>query len=572
MEDLNLERNITLDLNEATAAPWEAPVLPPPAEKPRIQIPGKGRQMSTFATELGQSLRQASLFIRETEVIAQRDGTMEFETMTPTRFVTWIEDHVQCYEGQANADGSGTTVRSITPATATLALNAVQFRRELPVVKAFNLIRQPVMDAAGQLRLLPTGYDQRTQTLTARGSVPYSLAMTLDEARATLTNLLSEFCFANHEYGTAVQVAAMMTAYGMNLLSNTCVIPAFVYTANSSGAGKGLCVALALAPVLGCVPTGTAVGSETERDKRLFASVRAGEPYLVLDNLDTHLASRSLESFLTAPCVTGRVLGTSSSETHPKKTAVFITGNHLTMRSDMRRRSLVVGFFMRQVRSENRRIERPLDEQGILRARPQILGALYALVRSWVEAEKPEPSRHHPSFVEWSRIIGGIVEHAGFACPIPCLETVPDIDPETADMESLLPILHAQANPFGFTFRQVVDLCREYGLFEGRMPTTTQERRGNTEFGRLLKRFQDREFPNRMRFRCRGTGHARRYAVEVVAAAPAAHDVNTRGGLHIPEGQPRVQCQVPQNVSPDPQPVSLPSEAALSAPAMAAAA
>lgn len=554
MSDLILDRKITLDLNEIQPQPWEAPLPTASTEKPRIQIPGKGRQMSTFATELGQSLRQASLFIRETEVIAQRDGTMEFETMTPTKFVTWIEDHVQCHEGQANADGSGTTVRSINTTIASQVLEAVQFRRELPVVKALNPIRQPVLDSAGQLRLLPTGYDGQTQTLTARGNVQYPLAMTLDEARAILTKLLSEFCFADRERGTAVQTAAMVTAYGMGLLSDTCTIPAFVYNANASGAGKGLCVALALAPILGRVPTGSAVRSEQEREKRLFASVRAGERYLLLDNLDTHMASPSLESFLTSPCVTARVLGTSSNETHPKKTAVFITGNLLTMRSDMRRRSLVVDFFLPQVRSENRRIVRPLDEQGILLARSQILGALYALVRSWVEAEKPEPTRHHPSFVEWSRIIGGIVEHAGLGCPIPCLETVPDVDPETADMESLVPILHAQANPFGFTFRQVVDLCRDQGLFEGRLPSTTQERRGNTEFGRLLKRFHDREFPNGMILRIRGTGHARRYAVESVRGTEGARESDLRNVVETPA--PHEPSQTPEASAP--MPVILP--------------
>jgi hypothetical protein len=230
--------------------------------------------------------------------------------------------------------------------------------------------------------------------------------------------------------------------------------------------------------------------------------------------------------FLTASAFQGRTLGTSTVETHPKKTAVFVTGNRLTMSSDMRRRSLVVDFFLRQVRAEVRQIRRPLDERRILEVRPQILGSLYALVRSWVEANKPPLSRVHPSFVEWSNTIGAIVEHAGFGCPIPQLDTASDVDPETADMERLMGLLNAESRRFGRTFKEVVDTCRENGLFDGRLPANEAARRGNTEFGRLLTRFDNREFPGGLRFRVLGVGHARRYSVETFPGVSVAFELS----------------------------------------------
>lgn len=69
-------------------------------------------------------------------------------------------------------------------------------------------------------------------------------------------------------------------------------------------------------------------------------------------------------------------------------------------------------------------------------------------------------------------------------------------------------------SPSDLHFVNVVNLCQEHGLFDGRVPTAAQERRGNTEFGRLLLRYKDREFQNGLRFRVRGAGHGRRYAIE----------------------------------------------------------
>ena len=515
MPDNNIpERNICLDLNEAPTEPLEAPISEAPAVKPRIQLPGKDRLVGAFATELGQNLRHARIYQRDGKMVVQKPRSTEFGSMSPGKFVTWIENFVECYEGQPNAEGSGTTLLSLSNGTAARVLESDQFLNELSVVKTCNQIRQPVFDQAGKLVLLPTGYDQRTQTLAARNSIQYTLNMKLDDARTYLNQLLGEFCFANADQGKAVQIAAMVTAYVMGLLSDTCIIPAFVYTANEPGAGKGLCVNLALVPVLGVEPAAATVKTEDEMGKWLFAAVRAGERFLFLDNLDIPLADPWLEKFMTSSRINARVLGSSANETHAKKAALFITGNRLTMRADMRRRCLVVDLFLPQARAEARRIENPMDVQRIIRESPQILGCLHAMVREWVDHGKPAPTRTHPSFMEWSNIVGGIVEYAGFGCPIPCLDAAPDIDPETADMERLVEQIHAAEKPFGLSFREVVTLCQEHGLFEGRLPTESAERRGNTEFGRLLKRFQDREFPNQLIFRVHGTGHGRKYAVQ----------------------------------------------------------
>jgi hypothetical protein len=281
-------------------------------------------------------------------------------------------------------------------------------------------------------------------------------------------------------------------------------------------------------------------------EKRLFATVRAGERFLVLDNMEKNVKSASLEMFLTSSTYSGRVLGTSRNEAIPKKTATFITGNNLVVSPDMRRRGLEIQLFLRAVRPESREIRHPLDLQGILAQRPQILAALYALVREWVAAKKPTPSRTHPSFVEWSNVIAGIVEYAGFGCPIPAVDHNTEIDPRTADVERLVERMHEANQPDGFTFDELTKLCDQHDLFDEERPTSENDRRGKTRFSRLLKRYNGREFPGPIVFSIRGTGHARRYHAVEQADQPE----------HVmPE--PATQATTPASI---PEPASGPPE------------
>jgi hypothetical protein len=514
------DRRIQLSLDEVEPEPWESSLAEPPVEKPRIRIPARNRTISDFAIELAQHIKYAEPYYRGDKMFVRSDTGGHYEEMTPAKFVTWIEKHVNCFEGEAGEDGQGGSARSINATTAQAVLACDQFRGALPRIRQFHAIREPVFDRQGAIRLLRTGYDEETGTLTERGSVQYSLDMSLETARNTLNRLMEEFPFVNPEQGKAMQVAAMLTAYGMGLLSDTCVIPAFIYNSNDVGAGKGLLVSLALAPVTGEVANTSPVSSEAEIEKRLFATARASERFLVLDNMEVSIKSKSLAMFLTSSTYKGRILGTSKSEAIPKKTATYITGNNLVLSPDMRQRSLAIEFFLREVRPETRQIQNPLDLQGILAQRAQILFALCALVREWVAVNKPLPSRAHPSFVEWSNVIGGIVEHAGFCCPIPAVDQAGDIDPWTADVERLVERMHEANRPEGFTFQQVVELCRQHELFEEDLPTNDTARKANTKFSRRLKKYDGREFPDHRIFSVQGKGHNRRYHVHTQAAEP----------------------------------------------------
>ena len=101
---------------------------------------------------------------------------------------------------------------------------------------------------------------------------------------------------------------------------------------------------------------------------------------------------------------------------------VFVTGNGCTVSPDMRRRSLFVELFMEDERAEDRKFQRVLDDAVLLALRPRIIAALWALVREWDAAGRLKPSKSHAAFPRWAEVICGIVEFAGFGCPLETAE------------------------------------------------------------------------------------------------------------------------------------------------------
>jgi hypothetical protein len=115
---------------------------------------------------------------------------------------------------------------------------------------------------------------------------------------------------------------------------------------------------------------------------------------------------------------------------------------------------------MEQERAEDRKFARILDDAALLAMRSDILAALWAFVREWNFAGRPRPSRSHSSFPRWVEIICGIVEFAGFGCPLETAEIQSASDIDGSDMRELVAALGSDS----VTFDEVVSLAREKGF------------------------------------------------------------------------------------------------------------
>lgn len=479
--------------------------------RPKIRLPGCDRLLSDFASELVHVLRDQNIFYRNGEIVTLSDG--DLKPLTPQTFRCWAEKFFIGYRAKTIGENSFQFDVTMTDNESRGTLAAPQFTDALRHVHRVNRARLPITGKDGKLTLLPNGYHAETETLTL-ADVTFDLEMPLNVAVETINDLLVEFCFADGERSKAVAVAGMTGLFGNQLLPEKSLRPCFVLVANAEGAGKTLLAQICITPTLGAMPTGSRADDDDEMRKVILTSVREARAVIFLDNLKGRLSSEPLEGFLSAAVWSGRKLGFNESITGDNLATVFCTGNGMTVSPDMRRRSLFVELHLEAERAEDRTFRRLLDLPTLLEMRAKILAALWALVRHWDKQGRPAPSRGHSAFPSWANVIGGIVEAAGFACPLQTANVTATADPDGEDMRRLVSEMADKLTPC--TFGELIELARENGLFEAIIGADGEEpgRREKSAFGKLLGRY-DRRLVLNHRFVVVGKGKTRRYKVEI---------------------------------------------------------
>ena len=479
--------------------------------RPKIRLPGEGRLLSEFAIELATHLVGKDIYCRNGEIVALEDGQLIH--LDAQKLRAWVERHLVCYRKCRAREQVYKVDVTMRMDDAAGVLSAPQFSERLLKLRRVNHARLPVIRADGQLQLLPEGYDLNSQTLTLPG-VEYAQNMEPTAAVRVINDLLVEFNFADGERSKAVAVAGMVGLYVAHLLPERSLRPAFIFAANAEGAGKTLLVSCIVTPTLGELSTGCKSAAEEEIRKVILTAVREGRAVIFLDNLKGRLSSEALEAFLSAPVWSDRKLGVNETITADNLATVFITGNGMTVSPDIRRRALFGELHLEDERAEDRIFKRTLDLPTLLAMRPMILAALWSLVKSWDAQGRPAPTRSHSAFPSWAKIVGGIVEAAGFGCPLDTATVQAAADPDADDMRSLVKGMEGKK---ALSFADLVDLARSLGCFEGIIGTdeTELDRKAASTLGRLLSRY-DRRLVGSLRFIMDGKGHSRKYHVEAL--------------------------------------------------------
>jgi VirE-like protein len=530
--------------------PWHNALSDP---RPKLRLPGTNRLLSDFALELAEHLNDKNIYLCNGEVVALQDKALK--PIKAQAFRTWCEQHVLCYIQKGAGENTLTFKQSMDSDDAIGTLDSPQFKNGLRPVRRIFHARLPILSPDNKLMLLPAGYDADSQTLTL-SEVEYDPDMPLEEALQVINDLFAEFDFADDEKtpgdglkptprSKSVAVAAAVGLFVGALLPGTAQRPCFIICANAEGAGKGTLAKCCMMPTVGSIPTASKPNDENEIRKTLLTAVREAKTIIFFDNLRGHLSSESLEAFLTATIFEGRKLGVNEYIVAPNLATVFITGNGLTVSPDLRRRSLFVELHLSEERAEDKVFKRPLDEHLLLELRPKMLAALWSLTKHWDRQGRPGPSRSHSAFPSWANIVSGIVEAAGFGCPLERADVAAAADPDGDDMRSLvsamerkLPTQGHRAGKSNWTFGELLNLAREEGLFETILGTADDGvqiddddgarfsrsfrdgvgRREKATLSKVLLRYNLRLVSgadhNLVRFVVSGKGHARRYLIE----------------------------------------------------------
>jgi hypothetical protein len=195
--------------------------------------------------------------------------------------------------------------------------------------------------------------------------------------------------------------------------------------------------------------------------------------------------------------------------------------------------------FLEAERAEDRVFKNNLEVPTLLEKRAEILGALWALIVDWDKAGRPKPTRGNSSFTDWADVIGGIVQHAGFACPLeaPALEAAADTD--GSDMRALVTAIAGSSQRKAVSFDELVTLARGGGLFERVLPADGDlDAKTRSVLGKLFGRY-DRRLVGGFRFLVEGKGHSRAFKVEKLDRSPVARCEPAASAPPEPEPQPQ---------------------------------
>ncbi len=307
---------------------------------------------------------------------------------------------------------------------------------QVPPLRA--VLTSPTFTANGQY-LDQCGYDAPSQLLLAFAWEPRPVpsqptAEDIAEARRWWDEeALVDFPFsapADHTHAMALALTPLVR----DMVAGP--TPLFGVDASVRGAGKGKLARACLIPSLG--PNGCTVASlpreEEETRKALTAYLSERRLAVMFDNVSGRINSSVLAKALTEPVWDDRTLGKSESVRYPIRCVWAITANNATYSDEIGRRLVPVRLVPQTARPELREGFKHSDlEAWITAHRADLVWALAVFVRAWQATGCPGTLARLGSYEAWVRVVGGILETAGYSGFLANREEIlAAADPETA--------------------------------------------------------------------------------------------------------------------------------------------
>jgi Bifunctional DNA primase/polymerase, N-terminal len=291
-----------------------------------------------------------------------------------------------------------------------------------------SLCQKPGYDAATGLLFKPDG--QSFPKIPERPSKADALA-----ALAKLREPIAQFPFVT-KADEAVALSGMLTGLDRCALPNS--PPLHGYDAPVAGSGKSKLVDITSVMMSGYEAPAIGQGrNEEELEKRLDASLLAGDPIINIDNCSQPLKSTKLNLMLTQVRVRVRILGKSKQPEVPPNIFVCCTGNGLVLVGDLTRRTLRCRLDPKVERPELREFE--FDPVVMVRERRgELVVAALTILRAWLLSGERMKLPPLGSFETWSRRVREALVWLGCADPCDTVESVRADDPQRSDLGAIL--------------------------------------------------------------------------------------------------------------------------------------
>ncbi len=486
-------------------------------KKTRITLPQEGKSVGEFAAGLSKFYHDENkLFYRlvEEEVVkidAQEVGGNEskkvliFQQVKASAFITLVENDFEVGIERHVGQDTFFKPKSMPESVAKAVLDSeYQFKANLPVIERIFNVPMPFLKE-GKLVFPQKGYDPKLKSWLPEDSPDINENMTLEEAKKIIGKINKEFCYTTEQDRTNA-IAAQMTPFCRGLYKReTCRTPIVFYKANRERAGKDYCAGVPGLVFEGEAIEDPAIVSENEVHddefrKKILATLKSGRGRIHSSNNKGFLNSATLEGFSTSENWEDRQLGVNLMLKFPNTIELSLSANTgITYTPDLAARCIFVNLFFSAEDPNQRRFEEPNLHEWIKENRGDLVSAYFTLIRNWVEKEMPAGSQPFTSFPEWARVVGGIMESAGYGSPCVPNDTSDAVggDSETREMKKLF---EAACEKWGEQWVGKKQIFTEFmnqdsnfaGLF-GWLKWDIEPERARMRFGRILDKFKGRE-------------------------------------------------------------------------------
>lgn len=462
--------------------------------KPQIRINGRDLVeviQEAWAAEAATGATEESLFLRSDRLVTMRAGTIADASSADVfgrliRVAQW---------GTLTKDGN--FIFAKPPIDVVNDIIALP-RPHLPEVEA--VISTPIVDAAGDIVRTP-GHHQRAKIWfhpTVEVDVPDNPTITaLAAARSILLDdLFFDFPFVSEADQTHA-VALLLLPFARRLIDG--VTPLHLIEAPTQGSGKGLIARIISLVFSGREPDTTVLGhDEYSVQQKITAALRQAPAMILLDNVKDSIESSVFAAGLTADPYYEREMRTQNMIRLPNKATWMATANNPRLSLDIARRTARIRIAPTSDRPWQREgsafKHHPLPE-WVLTNRQALIKACLVIIRNWIVMGRPPGTETLGSFENWARVMGGILQAAGFNS---FLANANDLyaksDPESQDWEALIDYWHAAHGERLIKAKDVLKILVTKEILPSILQDAISERAQTIRVGKALLGMRDRWF------------------------------------------------------------------------------
>jgi len=273
------------------------------------------------------------------------------------------------------------------------------------------------------------------------------------EALACLDEFLSDFTFATQS-AKASAIAFMLTMICREIIEGS--VPMLEVRAAESQSGKSLLVKMMIEAVTGEQPSPISPNfrETAEFEKELLSQLLKGKNYIFMDDVDTKVQSSFLNMCLTSLYVDKRLLGMNAIATVYSGMPFVMTANNPAMSPDIKNRVYLLDILKPP---EGKAFAHARPETYAREVGPKILRSLFTVFNHWDknDGRKPFTKRRMDGYIEWSVIIGGILQSVGIKDFLD--DTVKQIREVDSKLEQASDMAKAWYEAIGEDQKQIMD-------------------------------------------------------------------------------------------------------------------